>query len=92
MNDYIGVIGIFLLNISMLPQIIRIMRLRSSTAISIINVSLAIMGLMIMLGKAAYEHSAFFTMNYAIAVILEVAFLAITLYYRHPKHKKGIKR
>lgn len=88
LNDYVGFIGIFLLNISMLPQIIRIIRLRSSTAISVINVSLAIVGLMIMLGQAAYEHTTFFTLNYAIALILEVVFLAITLYYRKPGHKK----
>ncbi len=100
MIEYIGVIGTILLNIATLPQIQRIIRLRDSKSISISNILLAITGLGIMLLTALKSDTAIFILNYVIALVLEVALLVTTLYYRRPTmrprvalaYKKVIKK
>lgn len=82
MLEHIGLIGIILLNFSVLPQIIRIVRLKDSQDISILSILIALIGIGIMLIKAYAEKSSFFMLNYELCGALDLIFLYVTLRYR----------
>ena len=82
MLNTLGLVAIFLLNIGMLPQISRVVKRQDSQAISLLNLFCMCLGLGIMLIKAATEDNTFFVTNYALALMLEVALLCVTIRYR----------
>lgn len=100
MIEYIGVVGTVLLNISTVPQILRIIKLKDSKSISISNVLLAVLGLGIMLLTALKSDTAIFIFNYVVALVLEFVLLITTLKFRNhgmrPRvemaYKKVVKR
>lgn len=78
----VGILGIILLNIGMLPQLVRIIKYKDSQAISFLNVWMAVIGLFVMLAKSSIDGNLFFMLNYGVALALEVALLFVTYTYR----------
>lgn len=82
MTEYLWFAGVLILNFSVLPQVVRIIRLQDSRDISILNVLMAIVGFSILYSKATYDSSRFFMFNYGVSLVLELLFLLVTLKYR----------
>lgn len=78
----IGLIAVVLLNIGMLPQIIRIIKYKDSQALSLLNLYAMCFGLAIMFFKAGFDDNTFFVINYGVALVLEVVLLFVTHLYR----------
>jgi uncharacterized protein with PQ loop repeat len=85
----LGLAGIFLMNVSMLPQILRIIKLKNSKAISITNVVLTGIALIIFYEQAAESKNTLFCINYIIGTLLQTALLITTLLYRKPRRRYG---
>jgi len=80
--NILGFVGIILMNISMCPQIYRIIKLKNSEAISIANVVLTGVALIIFYGQAVESKNVMFCVNYVIGTLLQAVLLIATLWYR----------
>lgn len=82
MLNTLGLVAIILLNVGMYPQISRVVKRQDSQAISLLNLFCMCLGLGIMWLKASVENNTFFVVNYAIAFLLEIILLCVTVRYR----------
>ena len=83
--DLWGFIGIILMNVSLIPQIYRVFKLKDSEALSITNVLCTTIALLIFYFQAVHVHNSLFTINYFVGTALEVILLFGVIRYRRHK-------
>jgi len=85
MIKLLAIVGIIIMNMSMIPQISRIIKLKNSHAISLMNVWTTLIALIIFYGLAVVDKNAAFIWNYLIGITLQIILVGATIIYREKR-------